>query len=341
MKRLILFKERNIRSGGKEIYVERLSDALDRSGIANIRKHSKIPLFLPSWVRQILFNIQICLFKNKKDILISFERIICPDIYRAGDGVHKEFLKLQKKSILNPLHFILLKLEEKCFKSSKIIIANSALVRNQIIKNYQISRKKIKVIYNGIELKPTADDNLTYLQETYNTRNKTVFLFVGSGFERKGLKSFLNILYQLNSNDFVAFVVGKDKRLNEYVKYSKDLGLSDKVFFMGLRDDVINFYRVSDFFILPTKYDPFSNVVLEAMFYKNIVITTQNNGASEIINPAHVMSSEDDLGIINTINEIVSSKKLLKEIKFKNHNIASKFSIDKNMEQTINILKSL
>jgi len=340
MKRLILFKERNKGSGGKEIYVSRLSSALSEANITHDLKHSIFPLFLPSWLRQILFDIQIC-FAKKDRILFSFERIKCPDIYRAGDGVHKEFLKLQKKSILNPLHYVMSRFEKKCFLNSKIIIANSNLVREQIISNYRIDKDKIKVIYNGIKLEHSRNSLSKVFLKKFSIKNKLIFLFVGNGFERKGLESFLKILSRLDTLNFVAFVVGKDKRENKYIELARSLGVGQKVFFMGKRDDVQSFYKIADFFILPTKYDPFSNVVLEAMFSKNIVITTRQNGASEILDQDLVMKSSEDFEVIKMIQKIAASDELMHQFKLKNYQISKTYSIEENMKRTINVIDAL
>ena len=58
---------------------------------------SNFSKLLPSWLRVIMFNLQVSLIKGNK-FYFSLDRIICPDIYRAGDGVHKVFLTFEKKS---------------------------------------------------------------------------------------------------------------------------------------------------------------------------------------------------------------------------------------------------
>ena len=103
---------------------------------------------MPSWLRIILFNLQVCLTKKDR-FYFSLERIICPDVYRAGDGVHKVFLRIEKKSKLNPLHPIYLFLEKRCFNNAKRIIANSNMIKDEIISTYGINPNKIDVIYDA------------------------------------------------------------------------------------------------------------------------------------------------------------------------------------------------
>ena len=138
--------------GGAENYLLRLSNALTSQKINHKIIYSIFPKFIPSWLRVILFNFQVCLTKKDK-FYFSLDRITCPDIYRAGDGVHKVFLSIEKKSKTNLLHPIYLFLEKSCFNKAKHIIVNSQMVKNDIISTYKINPKKISVIHNGIEIK--------------------------------------------------------------------------------------------------------------------------------------------------------------------------------------------
>ena len=107
--------------GGAENYLLRFTKGLKKLGIEHQIIHSNFSRFLPSWFRVVLFDFKVSIFKGDK-FYFSLERITCADIYRAGDGVHKSFLKIEDKSRLNPLLHIYLLLEKKCFVNSKKII---------------------------------------------------------------------------------------------------------------------------------------------------------------------------------------------------------------------------
>jgi UDP-glucose:(heptosyl)LPS alpha-1,3-glucosyltransferase len=67
--------------------------------------------------------------------------------------------------------------------------------------------------------------------------------------------------------------------------------------FAGATADAYAFYRAADFFVLPTRHDPCSLVVLEALAMGLPVISTKQNGASEIMTPGFhgfVLDSADD-----------------------------------------------
>ena len=328
--------------GGAERYLSRLTEALKKQNIDFQIVNSIFPKFLPSWLRVILFNFQVCLFKNDK-FYFSLDRITCPDIYRAGDGVHKVFLDIKKKSKLNLLHPIYLFLEKRCFKNAKCIIANSLMVKEQIINCYDINPDKVRVIFSGIESKEI------YYQKAFEKLSKQylinkdqfILLYVGSGFKRKGVKEFLEILSRLDKNNIMAFVIGKEKNINYYQKLAKELNLENKVVFTGPREDVDDFYTISDFFILPTHYEPFSNAILEAIQFENVVFTTKQNGASEILDDYFIMDSPKDLSVVSRINDLIINQAKLKQIKKDNRAKSKQFSIEKNLSETLKVINEV
>ncbi|NPA55463.1 MAG: glycosyltransferase family 4 protein [Epsilonproteobacteria bacterium] len=319
--------------GGAENYLSRLTDELSKHNVKFTIKYSSAPKFLPSWLKIIWYNLEVCL--GKKDIYFSFERVICPDIYRAGDGVHKVFLQTIKKSKFNPLHYVYLFIEKRMFQNAKIIIANSNMIKHQITTTYNISPNKIITIYNGIKLKPlsNADD----IKKEFNITNEKILLYVGSGFERKGVKEVIQIASYLDG-DYKLFIVGKEKRIKWYQDYAKQLGVN--AIFTNTREDVDKFYSLADVFVFPTHYEPFSNVVLEAMSFKCAVITTAQNGASEILPEEFVMKNPKDYKI-ELLKKLLTNPSYLQSIKEQNYQIASQFTIEKNAKETLKVIQQV
>ena len=140
--KLAFIKKRFSVHGGAEKYLQTLLTYLKKSGneihiFANEWSEEegiifhKVSMWSPfSFLSAITFNrnVQIALHEGiHNDLTISFERTTCQDIYRAGDGCHKEWLQLRKsvdsgwKQItfaINPLHRVLLSLEKKLFQKT-------------------------------------------------------------------------------------------------------------------------------------------------------------------------------------------------------------------------------
>jgi UDP-glucose:(heptosyl)LPS alpha-1,3-glucosyltransferase len=297
---------------------------------------------LPSWLRVILFNFQVCLTKKNK-FYFSLDRIICPDIYRAGDGVHKVFLSIENKSKTNLLHPIYLFLEKKCFNRAKHIIANSNMIKNEIINTYKINPEKISVIYNGIKINEfNYQRSFDKLSKEFSIKQEQkILLYVGSGFKRKGVEEFLMLISKLDNQNIKAFVVGKEKKLNHYQQLSERLNISHQIIFTGPREDVDDFYTINDIFLFPTHYEPFSNVVLEAMSFENAVFTTKQNGASEILDNDFVMDNSNDFSVVSLIDELLKDQLKLEIIKKENRVKSKQFSIENNLKQTLKIISRI
>lgn len=341
-KKIYFIREKNTTFGGAEVYLSRLSHALRKKNIDHEVIFSNIPLFLPSWLRIIIFNMRLVTSKRNR-FYFSLDRILCPDIYRAGDGVHKIFLKVEKKSKLNPLHPLYLFLEKHCFQNSKKIIANSEMVKREIINIYKINPQKIRVIYSGIELNEfDYEASFDKLSKEFDIqKNIPIILFIGSGFKRKGVYEFLKIVAALDNKTLRAFVIGKEKKIEFYKSLAKEFGIESRVFFTGARTDVEDFYTVSDIFLFPTHYEPFGNVILEAMNKKNVIFTTMQNGACEILDRKFLMQHPSDYSVIDKINSLLKNPQKMKLIKEDNLQLSKNFSIEKNLEQTICLIDEI
>jgi len=328
--------------GGAEVYLSRLSAALEKENIKHKLINSVFPKFLPSWIRVILFNLQVCATKGHK-FYFSLDRIICPDIYRAGDGVHKAFLKIEKKSKLNPLHTVYLFLEKRSFRKAKRIIAISEMVKKDIVDNYAVDSAKIKVIYNGINLKEiNYDQSFNKLSAEFGiNKGQPILLFVGSGFKRKGVDEFLQIIAQLKVSNFVAFIIGKEKNIKYYQQLSKRLKIDHQVVFTGTRKDVDDFYAISDIFLFPTHYEPFGSVILEAMNFENAVFTTRQCGGGEILKKDFIMDNPTDYSIVKKIKNLINNKDILASVKKENRIISQRFSIEKNLSETLKVINEV
>ena len=341
-KKLYFVRANRTKFGGAEMYLSRLSKALNKQNIKHKVINSVLPKFLPSWLRSILFNFQVCLTKGNR-FYFSLDRITCPDIYRAGDGVHSVFLTVEKKSKLNPLHPIYLFLEKRCFQRAKCIVANSEMIRKQIIDTYSINPAKIKVVYNGVESKElNYQCSFDRLSKEFSIKeNQSILLYVGSGFKRKGVEEFLKIVSRLKKSDIKAFIIGKEKNIEYYQQLAIALKIDNQVVFTGTREDVNDFYTISDIFLFPTRYEPFSNVVLEAMSFENAVFTTRQNGASEILDNEFVMKTPLDFSVVQKIDKLLSNKEALKVIQKNNKSKSMRFSIEKNLSETLKVINEV
>jgi UDP-glucose:(heptosyl)LPS alpha-1,3-glucosyltransferase len=231
---------------------------------------------------------------------------------RAGNGVHAAYLESRvltegwRKKItckINPLHRKILSLEKTAFENPGLqkLFTNSFLVRDQVLKYYATDPSKIQVIHNGVEWYEMQSDfdqweqaRGAIFQKFHLDPNCFHFLFIGNGYLRKGLNQLLIGLSQLTNRDFHLSVIGKDNRLEEYRAKAEKLGLKNHVRFFGPSQETRLFYQMADALIIPSFYDPFANVTVEALAMGLYVASSKNNGGCEILT-AHNGTLIEDL----------------------------------------------
>lgn len=309
--RLAFIKKRFSVHGGAERYLQTLIRHLKKEGDeihifayqwsegegAIFHKIRIVPL--GSFLSIVTFNMNAksALERDRgMDCVVSFERTTCQDIYRAGEGCHREWLTIRsavepfykKLSFrINPLHLSLLALEKRLFSDTGLIVANSRMVKEQIIHHYAVPEARITIIYNGVDLMRFTPENRGTWREKIRrdlsvSERGNLLLFVGSGFKRKGLKTLISAVALIKEEDLKVLVIGGDK-VHSYKRWAAQCGIEGKIVFLGPQREIEQFYAGADLFVLPTLYDPFSNATLEAMASGLPVITTRNNGAAELI----------------------------------------------------------
>ena len=338
MLKIALIRQRYASDGGAERFVARAIEALQGEALAitllsrqwsagaDVRIEACNPFYVGRWWRDWSFAHCVCqhLQTSNYDLVQSHERISCCDLYRAGDGVHREWLKQLARVRgpfnrlglqFNPYHRYTLRAEHRLFESKqlKAVICNSRMVRDEILGHFRIAPEKLHVIYSGVDLNLFHPDLQRHRQEIRTQYGIPVdaplFLFVGSGFERKGVRGLLLALARAPVEARL-LVVGRDKHAAHYADLAETLGVGRRVHFAGAQADVRPYYGAADALVLPTLYDPFPNVVLEALASGLPVITSTKCGAAEIIQEGKngfVRDALDIDGIANALGDLVET----------------------------------
>jgi UDP-glucose:(heptosyl)LPS alpha-1,3-glucosyltransferase len=300
--KLALIRRHFSATGGAELYLQRLLAALAGRG-------HELHLFAESWsgfpdgtkmhpliisgsraARPLLFAeaLQNQLAGESFDCVFSMERTLKQDVYRAGDGVHRvwlqrrrEFAPWWKKPLVGQgaFHKNLLALEAQTFdpKNTRHVIVNSEMVKREILENFPFPSERIHLVRNGVDVaRFQTGDRAAMRAKLGVAENGFLLLFVGSGWERKGLKFVLGAFRLLKKKfpQLKLAVIGKDR-----APVSAPAG----VMFPSAARDLENFYAAADLFVFPPIYEPSANVVIEALAAGLPVVTSANNGAGEII----------------------------------------------------------
>ena len=117
-------------------------------------------------------------------------------------------------------------LEKNIFESGqcKKIIAISQMVKEDIIENYKCPPEKISVVYNGVDLHRFHPSNKNIYRKSIRKQlgipeNSVLILFVGSGFERKGLQFLLQSTEFLGKENWRLLLMGKGN-FEKFIRYA-------------------------------------------------------------------------------------------------------------------------
>ena len=311
--RVALVRQRYTPFGGAERFIERALPALERAGAEltliarraegwGARRFLRVdPFFLGNAWRDWAFAraARRAWRAGGFDLVQSHERIAGCSVYRAGDGVHAQWMEIREGFAgnlerlgmrLNPYHAYVCAAERRMFgdPALRAVICNSTMVRDEIRRRFGLPAEKLHVIYNGVDLAhfhPGLRDDLRAAAraDLGLADDARAFLFVGSGFARKGLDAAIAALARCPDTTTVLLVAGKDRHARRFLAQARDAGVADRVRLLGARPDVRPLYAAADIFLLPTRYDPFPNTALEALATGLPVIVGRCSGAAEVV----------------------------------------------------------
>ena len=366
MKIALVCKDYSLERGGLERYSVNLGGSLARQGHdVHVFAHTcqqhpeiqfhRVPLWRPS---SPLKNLSFAYFSRKLlqkeafDVIQSMERVWYQDIFRASDGINPVQLKerfanpvVRRLKSMGPRRRVLQALEDHIFRKggSRRILTNSHLIKRQIMDYYQVTPEKITVIYNSVDARKfsavSSADAAADVREKFGVGPDTLLLlFVGNDFRRKGLDLLLTALQKAQPLDFKLLVIGKDKK-EAFTRAASP----EKVLFLGPQRQIEWYYHGCDLFVLPTRYDAFANVCLEAMACGRPVITSNANGASEVISHGRdgfVIDDADTDQLAHWISECTQAR-LRGKIGDRARSTALKFTRQRYMSQLLDLYRKV
>jgi UDP-glucose:(heptosyl)LPS alpha-1,3-glucosyltransferase len=359
---LALIRRRFSSSGGAELYAQRLMSALTRAGhavhlltegwegapegvhvhpIRASQSRSQRAWAFALAVEREITNMPEADGMRVFDCVFSLERTLRQDVLRAGDGLHRvclrrirQFTPWWRRWLVGRgrYHRELLKLEAQTFHpdNTRFIIANSEMVRREIIEEYAFPAERILIVRNGINVerfqsgrREETRARLGLAPEDY------VLLFAGSGWKRKGLQYLLQLMRGSTDPRLKLLVAGKGR---------KPWRAPSNVVFAGAMPDIENACAAADLFVFTPLYDPSANVVFEALAAGLPVVTSAFNGSSEMLDPGvngTIIANPSDIGAISNAVQFWRARpgRLAPPP-------AHRLSLERNVAETVRILET-
>lgn len=229
------------------------------------------------------------------------------------------------------------------------IIAVSEIVKGSMGGYLFFGGSKVRVLHNSIELPPPIDaQEVEATRNKYKLSGKYIILNIGAlNARQKGQIYALKSLKQLTERgcrDVKLLLAGDVRIRQEWADFIKENALEDSVAFLGYLppQELNKFYALADLFILPSLWEGFPNVILEAMAHGCPVIATDVGGVREAISHDYngiVIEPRDAEALTQAILRVKNDPVLTK--KFSENGlqvIKEKFLFQPNLEKLMQIL---
>ena len=168
-----------------------------------------------------------------------------------------------------------------------LYIAISKATEKQLIENAGIEKDEIKVLLNFVDLDYFSSQKTKRLEERRKLGlNDDYFIlgFAGRHIERKGCQDLILALGELKHFENIKLLItGNGPEKEENIKLANKLGLERNIFFLGYIPDIRWLYSIIDCFAIPSHWEPFGIVALEAHATGVPIISSNVEGLNEVV----------------------------------------------------------
>ncbi|WP_118182131.1 glycosyltransferase family 4 protein [Paraburkholderia phosphatilytica] len=257
--------------------------------------------FLPGKLRDMWFSWRLAAARRAQrvDVLIGCNRVVGSEIAICG-GTHRGFLRaMGRKPKQSDLRQI--ELEARQYETSRVVVAHSQLMHDELRELYDVPEDKIRVLYppvDGTRFAPADAAARVALRERFGFgENEIVLLFPSSSHERKGLPLIEAALATIDLPVVVAVAGRAPDRTSQRVRY------------VGYVKDIEDCYRAADFTILASLYEPFGLVGIESVMCGTPVIFASNIGCCDAIDPSmrHTFAPGDAAGLRAAVERAIAA----------------------------------
>ncbi|MCD6600141.1 MAG: glycosyltransferase family 4 protein [Dehalococcoidia bacterium] len=171
--------------------------------------------------------------------------------------------------------------------SRKAYIVVSQPMKKEFIRHYGAAAENITVIPNGVDPEMFTPANRPLYRDSIRqrygiSRSDQVLMLAGGDWERKGVSYAIEALSLLPQPDVKLLIVGSgDAKF--YGQFAELKQVRERIIFVPHSNNLQEYYAASDVFVLPTIYEPFGLVIVEAMASGLPVITSGFAGAADVI----------------------------------------------------------
>lgn len=264
---------------------------------------------------------------NKKPVFIS-----------VRNTLSEEISKFDYKRINHDLTTLTYSMADK-------VICPAKYIQNDVVSNFNITRRKTKVLYNPVDIKLISALKRQKIEPEHGEAftGKTI-LSIGRLEKQKNYKALIyafKTLLKDYKEDVKLVIIGEGSLREELENVIERTGLKKRVFLIGKQHNVYKFLYHSDMFVLPSIYEGMPNVVLEAMVAGVPVAASNLGSIREIISDGKnglLFETNNIKDMSEKILSLLTDTKKAEKIKERAFKDIESYDIDRIGLQLMNVL---
>ena len=260
--------EQRIRDSGTPLKIFNIRNLRDVTGYRHLLNH--VRELMPDVIHSHLTSSSIygSLLSMQTGIPLVSSMHVMPEKSR---GIRRKMLRQQLEILLLRRH------------AARIIMV-SAAARDAWIANGTFRPDRLHVIHNGIPVIPTDTAARQRVRQKLGLEaDKTVIACISVMRPGKGLEYLLEAFARLRQPGLRLLLIGDGPERYRLESLSGELGITDRITWTGFRHDTAHLLAASDLFVLPSLFDAFPTVLIEAMMLGIPVIASNTGGIPEIV----------------------------------------------------------
>lgn len=179
-------------------------------------------------------------------------------------------------------------------------VAPSQFIADYGFRTRLFKREKVKVIYNSLDLGGYKKSTSERMQNKVRLKlgEEYVYLFCGRLERQKGVDILIRALALLPANFACKLLICGSGSLEDSLRrLATDLGVSQKIVWIGWQSSLAPFYAAADAFVMPSRWESFGLVFLEAMSFGLPILSTTTQAIPEVVvhNRTGLLSENEDV----------------------------------------------
>lgn len=228
-------------------------------------------------------------------------------------------------------------------RAKKVIVPSKYL--GKIIKEWGIEKKRLEIIYNGVEVERVGLKQV--IRGLLKFKGKLV-ISISRLVPWKGFDTLIRVHSEMKKNhpDLTLLIVGTGPDAERLETLAKTLGVEDSVIFSGNveRAVALRYLKASDVFVLNTRYEGFSHLLLESSAVGTPIVTTKVGGNPELIEDnvnGYLVKPDDEKTIAHRVEKLLVSPEARARIAGNAKKRVERFSIEQMVKETALVLKGI